>query len=197
METMNLRIFGKQLNTLQATILEVFHSPLSLGIFIFSFFFVIVFNIGIINYRFYFSKPGWNEAIAVFIGTFSAILPQEVLVLVVIAILTGMVAAFLTYYFRRIQRNSRVETAATTSGGSSIQGGSISAGSLGALLGIAAPACPACGIGLFSLLGYSGLLAVLPFRGKELGVIGIILLLFSIVSISNKINGRTCQVKRV
>ena len=193
---MNLGIFGKQWNTLQTTILEVFHLPLSWGIFIFSFFFVVVFNIGIINYRFYFSKPGWNEAIAVFIGTFSAILPQEVLVLIIIAILTGIVAAFLTYYFRGMRKNNRAAVATPIPVGSSIQGGTIGAGSLGTLLGIVAPACPSCGIGLFSLLGYSGLLAVLPFKGKELGIIGIILLLFSIVSISNKINRRTCQVKR-
>lgn len=165
--------------------------PSSWGIFAFTTLFIVVFNIGVMNYQFYFSMHGWKETIAVFLGTFSAILPQEVLILCILAVLTGLVVAFLVHYFRSLHEQN---TAANLSGASITTGSSL--GSLGALLSIAAPACPSCGIGLFSLLGYSGLLVLLPFKGKELGIIGIILLLTSIISLSNKISTKTCRIKQ-
>lgn len=65
----------------------------------------------------------------------------------------------------------------------------------GIAVGVLAPACPSCAIGLASLLGLSGFFAVLPFKGRELGILGIGILLGSLFYLSNKISTKTCDIK--
>ena len=62
------------------------------------------------------------------------------------------------------------------------------------LVSLIAPACPSCGIGLLSILGFGGFLAMLPFKGLELGFISIGLLGVSIIYLSNKITTKTCSI---
>jgi len=62
------------------------------------------------------------------------------------------------------------------------------------LVSIVAPACPSCAIGLLSILGLGGFLAVLPFKGLELGVLGVVVLIFSTVYLSGKIVTNTCTI---
>lgn len=53
-------------------------------------------------------------------------------------------------------------------------------GSIGAIVGGFAAGCPTCGAFLFSLIGFPLALMRLPFRGLELKVLSILLLLVSI-----------------
>ena len=57
---------------------------------------------------------------------------------------------------------------------------------LGSIFGIIVSGCPLCGITIASYLGLSSLIATLPFFGLELKVIGILLLLYSTITLLNK-----------
>ena len=58
-----------------------------------------------------------------------------------------------------------------------------------------APACASCALGLFGILGLSGFLAALPFKGLELGLFAIIILLISIYYLSEKVIAKVCKIK--
>jgi plastocyanin len=72
--------------------------------------------------------------------------------------------------------------------------GNLKASSSSILVSLIAPACPSCAIGLLSVLGFGGFLAVLPFKGLELGFIGLGLLGVSTVYLSNKITTKTSNI---
>ena len=67
-------------------------------------------------------------------------------------------------------------------------------GSGGLILGILAPACPSCGIGIISLIGFGSLGAILPFGGQEIGILALIVLIGSIAHISKQIIAPSCRV---
>ena len=69
--------------------------------------------------------------------------------------------------------------------------------SAGIFLGILAPGCAACGVGLLSLLGVSAAtLAFLPFKGLELSAISAVILLILVFKITKDINkGISCEIK--
>ncbi len=69
------------------------------------------------------------------------------------------------------------------------------AGSVGVFLGVFAPGCAACGIGVASLFGLGGLISFLPYDGFEISVIALIFLLYANFSIAKKINQNTCSIK--
>ena len=69
-----------------------------------------------------------------------------------------------------------------------------SMGGGGILLGVLAPACPSCGIGVISLLGFGGLGALLPFGGQEIGVVAVAVLLGSLLYVSRQIAAPVCKV---
>jgi hypothetical protein len=64
----------------------------------------------------------------------------------------------------------------------------------GIITSILTPACSSCALGLAGILGIGGFLSVLPFKGMELGVVGIVLLLISIVYLSKKITMIICKI---
>ncbi|MDP7081598.1 MAG: hypothetical protein QF415_17040 [Candidatus Undinarchaeales archaeon] len=67
--------------------------------------------------------------------------------------------------------------------------------SLGVFLGVIAPGCAACGIGLVPLLGLGAAsISVLPFSGLELSILSIMILLFSIVYFSK--NMTVCAINK-
>ena len=72
----------------------------------------------------------------------------------------------------------------------------IGVGISGIVVGLLAPACPACAFGLLSILGLGSFLALLPFKGAELGIMGIILLVLSIYYSSNKITATVCPIRK-
>ncbi len=71
----------------------------------------------------------------------------------------------------------------------------ISTSITGIIVSIFAPACPACALSLLGILGLSGFLVLLPFKGIELGILGIVILVGSLVFLSKKINTAVCEVK--
>jgi hypothetical protein len=68
-------------------------------------------------------------------------------------------------------------------------------GSVGLFLGVAAPGCVACGVGLVSLLGLSSALLVLPFDGQEIIVLAVGIVAFSVFSMSRKLYNPVCELK--
>ncbi len=97
--------------------------------------------------------------------------------LLLISLLSGIVMTFNIYLMKR-----------------QISQG-VNVGIAGTIVGILAPACPSCAIGFLGIISMGGLIAVLPFRGLELGVGGIVLLLISLVYLSRKIEANVCTVK--
>ena len=65
-------------------------------------------------------------------------------------------------------------------------------GTGGLLIGIIAPSCSACAIGLLGLLGVGGAIAALPFEGLEINVLALILLLWSMFYLAKKIETKVC-----
>tara|TARA_Y100000310_G_scaffold89923_1_gene87061 strand:- start:22636 stop:23124 length:489 start_codon:yes stop_codon:yes gene_type:complete len=102
--------------------------------------------------------------------------PAALVFIILSSILAGIIIAMSIFLIRR-----------------QIKGGMIT-GSSGIIVGLIAPACPSCALGLLSVIGLSGLVAVLPFKGLELGFLGVILLLASIIYLSNKINTKVCKI---
>jgi len=100
----------------------------------------------------------------------------SVLMLFCLSVLSGMVLSLSLFVIKRqISQSANV-------------------GLIGTLIGIAAPACPSCALGLLGAFSVGGLLTFLPFKGKELGVLGIILLLSSLFYLSRKIETTVCSL---
>jgi len=66
----------------------------------------------------------------------------------------------------------------------------------GIFLGVLAPGCAACGMGILSTLGLSVVVVnFLPFKGLEISLLSIFLLVVSISKITDKIsNGDSCSI---
>ncbi len=61
-------------------------------------------------------------------------------------------------------------------------------GTIGIFLGVLAPGCVACGVGLAALFGLTASFVYLPLGGLEVSVFAIIILLFSILKTSSNLN---------
>ena len=138
-----------------------------------------VFNIAIVNIGYYLTFPPIRLSFAVFTGTMMSMHLHSVIMLIILAILSGILTGFIAYQVRYL--NSINESSALGIGGM--------------ILGILAPACATCGIGLIAILGLSGVAASLPFAGVGIGILGAILLLVGIYSISQKIAIKACRPK--
>ncbi len=107
--------------------------------------------------------------------------PHSTIILVTISILLG---ALVSLMFFKIDSNK------------SIKGSLTKSGTVGAFLGVATPVCAPCGIGLLSLVGLGSVLAFLPYKGTELGVLSIGLLYYSLVSVGNDIDDcKSCKIE--
>ncbi|WP_135304703.1 hypothetical protein [Haloarcula amylovorans] len=110
-----------------------------------------------------------------FVGTFFH--PAQGLLLVVVAVLTGVDVAMATYHFREHGVAIR-------------QGG---AGAAGVLLGTLGAGCAACGsavlLGLLSLLGVSASLVFLPLNGLEFALGALVVLTLSIHWLADGMRG--------
>jgi len=100
--------------------------------------------------------------------------------LILLSFLFGLLFSLITY------KTAKIKT--------TLEGGALT--SIGIFLGVLAPGCAACGIGLLSLLGLStAFLAFFPFDGFELSILSIGILSFSVLKISEKIhNGNVCKI---
>jgi hypothetical protein len=107
--------------------------------------------------------------------------PHSTTILLTISILLGLVVSLM---FFKIDANK------------SFKGNLTKSGTIGAFLGVAAPVCAPCGIGLLSLVGIGGALLFLPFKGLEIGLLSIVLLSYSVISLGSDINScNKCTVE--
>ena len=97
---------------------------------------------------------------------------------IAIALLTGINVALITYYVRRQKQQ--------------LSQAGIAASGLGILLGTVGIGCAACGslilTSLLGTVGGAGLIAVLPLRGGEFGIVGAMLLLSATYLLAKQIN---------
>lgn len=99
---------------------------------------------------------------------------------VIIAILFGINVSLITYKFNMSRKLNIKEDSSSV---------------LGLFGGVLASGCPVCGVGLLTLLGVSGGLAVFPFEGLELKVLSIALLLYSTYKVSGSMsNCKECVI---
>ena len=166
----------KHINRVQEALKENYRSKRYLVITISVALVLFLFNILVNNYRILFSDFSFPILFSLLSGTLSSMTTLAILLLIVMSVLAGIVVAMTVYLVRRQIK------------------GSLKASSSSVLVSLIAPACPSCGIGLLSVLGFSGFLAVLPFKGLELGFLGIVLLGISIFYLSNKITTKTCSI---
>lgn len=117
------------------------------------------------NFRFYFN---------LIMGYGNTMILSSFVTLIIISVLFGVLVSLITFKIRMIKsfENHKLGVFA----------------SVGILLGILAPGCAACGLGLLPLLGLSATsLYFLPFKGLEISIIAILILGFAIFQISRNI----------
>ncbi len=101
--------------------------------------------------------------------------------------LFGVQVALLVYYIRRVRTGFKL-------------GGAGTSGVVGLISGMFGVGCAACGAfiltSFLSLFGVAGILAYLPFGGQEFGLLGLLLLGYSISLLIKRINDPlVCEVK--
>ncbi len=156
------------------------YSILALAIALFFY----LFNVALLNYQTlisffpYTTVLGFGELFfSLSLGLKDIIEFSSFISLIFISVLIGVLFSLIFY---KSKLTKKVETKET---------GFIS--TLGIILAAFVPGCAACGIGLASALGISGaFLGALPFKGIELSVASIALLIIAIFKISNS----SCKV---
>ena len=126
----------------------------------------------------------------IIIGLPSRIKMISVVSTIIIGIMLGILISLLTYRARSMHRPSGKRVGILSS--------------VGIFLGVVAPACAACGIGLAPILGLSAFITLLPYEGLELSVLAIVLLIVAIYRVSQsllrdticKINGNKTDERR-
>ncbi|MEK6909388.1 MAG: hypothetical protein AABX23_05040 [Nanoarchaeota archaeon] len=108
------------------------------------------------------------------IGLFSAI------IMILTALLFGSYISLASYKTKQVKK---------------LQDKTSIAGNIGIFLGILAPGCVACGLGIASLFGLAGFVVALPFQGTEISVIAFLLLSFANWSIAGKVSKNTCSIR--
>lgn len=63
----------------------------------------------------------------------------------------------------------------------------------GMLVAVAAPACPACATAIFAVAGGTSLFAILPFKGTEIKVLALLLLVGSAVWMTAQLDQDHCE----
>ncbi len=117
------------------------------------------------------------------LGFRRSVLPFSFVSMIIISLLTGILICIMIYNFKLTKNSGMKKTGVLTS--------------IALFIGVIAPGCAACGIGLIGLLGLTSSLASLPFQGREINALAIGLISFSIVSISLKLVSNTeCRINR-
>lgn len=102
----------------------------------------------------------WNLMVALLAGMWTAMSTTSLVLLIIVAILTGANLTLVVQRIREIRASGKM---------SIVVGGS-------SLLGIVGSGCASCGLPILAFLGLSGAIFYLPFHGVELSVLAIILL---------------------
>ena len=170
----------------QSPILQVLKRPGYMTIFLAIAILFFLINIYIPNISLLFNGIGkypltayMTLAAGLFQGGIATLATHAVILLAIISVLTGLVVMLITYKVRTARQGLRGTKAAT----------------MGAIFGVAAPACAACGIGLLSLLGLGSAVAYLPFQGTEVAVASVGLLGFATHSLNKSMKEcDSCQI---
>jgi len=128
------------------------------------------------NYKLLFPNFSLSLFFTLLTGFPSTIPLASLINLIIISLLSGIVAAMSVFLVKR-----QISTRAY-------------AGFTSLLTGVLAPACPSCALGLLTLLGLEVFLTILPFKGVELGVLAVMVLLFSLAYLSEKIVTKVCKI---
>ncbi len=119
----------------------------------------------------------WNLLVALLAGMWTAMSRLSLALLVIVALLTG---ANLTLITKRLSTLRSSGNLRVVVGGSSV-------------LGIVGSGCASCGLSILAFFGLSGAIAYLPFRGVELSIIAIVLLIISLYSLlKNQAQEKVC-----
>lgn len=111
-------------------------------------------------------------------GYHNTVTLSSYLALIIISLMIGLVAALIAF------KTAALHSKATLSS------------SVGLLVGIIAPGCAACGVGLAALFGISGAaLAALPLKGLEFSLLAIFLLGLAIYNLTQGL--RVCEVCKI
>jgi len=167
----------KALQNIKAALQEVYKKKGYLVITVVFGVIVFLFNTLITNYQILISNFTFKLFFSLIAGTLGTMAIIPIILLIIISILSGVVVSMTSFLVRKQIK------------------GTMGASSAGVLVSLTAPACPSCAIGLLSMRGLGGFIAVLPFKGLELGVAGIILLIVSLIFLSGKITTHVCKVK--
>ncbi len=99
--------------------------------------------------------------------------------MILVSILTGLVFALIIFKIR-----ARMAVGAASR-----------LGTVGMVLGVIAPGCSSCGIGLLAIIGASSAFSGLPLKGLEVGLLGLALLIGSMYMLLQSIDKcESCQV---
>ena len=126
----------------------------------------------------FYSKVGFFASIklffAFFVGFRSTTFLSVFITLIILSILLGILFSLITYKTKMIKSMSGKTRVFTTAG---------------IFLGIVAPGCAACGVGLLSIFGIgAATLVFLPFDGLELSALASVILLVLVFKITKDIN---------
>ncbi|MBS3137309.1 hypothetical protein J4232_02660 [Candidatus Woesearchaeota archaeon] len=135
-----------------------------------------LFNVFINNYSIIFSNFSFLLFFSLLKGAIFTMTAYSFIFYILTLFLASIVAAMVIFLVRR-QVN-----------------GTLGMSSSGIIVSLIAPSCSSCAIGILSMLGVGGFLAILPFKGAELWFFGVGLLGVSTVSLSNRIITKTCSI---
>jgi len=130
------------------------------------------------NYQLLRAEFTWLLALRLIIASPMISSISSFITLIIISLLSGIVMTFSLYLIKRQIKQG------------------VNVGIAGTIIGILAPACPSCALGLLGIMSMGGLIAVLPFKGLEFGLLGIVLLAISVVYLSKKIETDVCAFKK-
>lgn len=153
------------------------------AIFIFYFVNVVIasYNLIIPSYNQFGFFGAMKFFLTLFMGFKERLLPSSFISLIVIAVLFGILVSLMLYRTEIIKKTSGKNMGFF--------------GTTGVFLGILAPGCPACGIGILGVLGIgTSFLALLPFKGLEISVLAILILSFATFKITKSISKETCKI---
>ena len=116
--------------------------------------------------------------ISLFLGMWNSMSGTGFALLIITAILTGINLTLLAKILKNLKKQGNLKL---------VVGGST-------LIGIVGSGCASCGLPVLALLGLSGSVAYLPFKGVELSYLSVMLLLFSLYHLIKTNNNNECEI---
>jgi hypothetical protein len=167
----------ESVNTVREALKEVYTEKRYYSISIVASFLIYSLNALAHNYKLVFSSFSLKLVSSLIVGFHYTMASYSIVFLVMLSILTGILISMTVFLIKRQIRSG------------------VYASGTGVIASILAPACSSCALGIVGLLGLSGILTVLPLKGAEIGILGIIVVIFALVSISKKVVTKTCTLR--